>query len=223
MGNKIVLSNSLAGAVWDADNWQMKVIMEGISKIPYEISRAGDDIPQIQIKLQDIDNNRGNYIHVKQAVRDCIRVMVNIEYYNDENRILQSDLPLFSEIVEDKLGNNGTFSMIFNERLIPHLASQTGKFTIMNRDDFLKLKSYKAQKLYMLICRSAMSKSFSISFEKFRDVFNVGNKHPRKDHLKDRFIQKAVDEVNKKIPYLGVSYTITQKGIKFNFNKVKIV
>ena len=116
-----------------------------------------------------------------------------------------------------------------NEELKPYLIQLKNHYTEYTLDEILSMKSIFAIRIFELIQSKIMYKTIpqcgleiTITIQEIRECCNCEDKYEKFSHLKEKVIDKAVDEINKVTLY-NLTYEYIKNGRTVVALKCKIV
>lgn len=154
----------------------------------------------------------------QEAFKICEHLMKEIVYVGDGNP--KHKWKLF-HWVSCCSYENGTITIKLHEELKPYLINLSALYSQIPLCEILELKSVYSIRIWELI-REAMRGQqaygdrevvVSLSVDTIRKATNTENKMKQMGHFKDKVIDKAVNEINQKLPY-SLTYTFEKNSRK---------
>lgn len=231
--NMVVQSNDLAQATYLMSTKEKEVLLACISQID---SRS--DAPNI--------NKQTKFVVTVEQIREVF-------YKNTYDRNLFRDLSdasrrLFGREVTIKLEGNKTLlarfvssvlfdpdqarvTLNFSEEILPYLTQLRANFTKYRLIEISELSSIHSIRLYELIICWIGQRQYSqtLDLDEFRHIMGVADKYKQFGQLRERVIDKAIEEINANTEYeVSVDYrkvrrsyvSLTLKFHKKTFDKL---
>ncbi len=110
----------------------------------------------------------------------------------------------------DYVPQSGCIDLFFAPFIIPFLSEIKDNFTQYKLEHVLNLKSSYGVRLYEIL-KSSMSNEITLTVEWLKETLELPSAYQRIDHLKDRVLNPAVNEINKKTD-MTVSYEQIKSG-----------
>lgn len=107
----------------------------------------------------------------------------------------------------------GTVTLGFSPAVAPYLTMLHTEFTRYKLKQIGSIGSFYGLRLYELCAQFRKAGERTISLQRLRDMFDLGDKYKRMDNLRQRVLDPAISEVNKHTD-LRVTITPERKGRK---------
>lgn len=227
--NLVVQSNDLVLAAYTMTIKEKQLFLSCISQIDSRNSAPSlTKQTKFTVSVKDIerlfykDSNKQNiYRDIEQASNSLYErdVVISLE----GNKTLRTRF--VSGILYDPDGQQVTIA--FAEDILPYLSQLSANFTKYRLVEISELSSIHSIRLYELILSWLGQWKYSkeIDLEDFKHMMGVSGKYKQLSSLKERVIDKAIDEINGSTDYkVTVEYKKRGKGkaikqLKLNFYK----
>lgn len=224
--NLVSQSNDLVSASYVMSVGEKELLLACISKIDSRPNRENEVTKQTKFiisvdtmkNLFYKDTTRGNaYRDLKKAADRLFDREVTIRL--DKNKRLRTRF--VSGVLFDP--DNAEITVTFAEDILPYLTELSANFTKYRLHEVAELSSVHAIRLYELIVMWTNQYQYSkvLDLHDFKEIMGVADKYKKFSQLRERVIDKAIEEINEKTNYtVSVSYkkvvrTYTSMNLKF--------
>ena len=166
-----------------------------------------------------------NYDRLKGSIKGLMRTIVEYNYFNKEKNVIFDRMAtLLSEvrIVMKGDGKDGIIEFILPDMVRESLIREDIVYANIDLLIIRALKSKYAIALYELCKDYEKVEVPEMTMEEFRHLFGIEDKYKKIQHLKERVLNPACEEINRnpKIPFI-VEYELIRRGVMNEYTHIK--
>lgn len=220
---KIYMSNDLIKSKSNLSLNEIKVLRMAIA----QIFRKDTDFNTYKVSITELAKalniSRSNiYAEIDKITTNLLREIVYIGDGNPKHKWRKFQWCSCCEY------ENGVLTIRLHDNLQPYLLELKKYYTHYMIEDIITLKSVYSIRLYELMKEAMMSReayadkevNIYISLETIRKATNTEDIYTKIAHIKEKVIDKAVNEINEKLNYYVTYEDVkeSRKIVGFNFN-----
>ena len=166
-------------------------------------------------------NMKNAYYFLRKACKKLMKTSVIVE----KIELNQTwEINICSHAVYNE--KQGSITIMFTDSIMPYLVQVREKFVMYSLKEISSFSSLYSVRLYELIQEFKDTGFFIKSIVQLRNIFAIGEKHKKYNHLKSKTFGHAVEEINATYK-MNLKFEEIKEGrkvtsLKFTFNKTKI-
>ena len=193
----------------------------------YRMTTFEKDLMYIIIsKLKKEDNASTEYLIKRKEFNQMTNTNAKTEVLKKSCKLLaektiqikiDNDIFHWINIFQSVKYDRGAMTFKLTEDIKPYLFDLKERFTVYSLKHALSLNSKYSKRLYEICCSWKKGHLFEVSIDELRKMFGIENELQQWQNLKQRCLNPAIDEINKK-----TDIEIKVQAVKENFSFYKL-